>query len=267
MRRLLYVIPFVLITLCWYAYQYWLPLISSKLDAASKLAVLGTFGDSFGALNTLFSGLAFAAISLSLYLQAQEIKETRKEVAAQQEQQVQQVFESSFFQLLQLSNEIVKGVQYIGVQRSGPTRNTSGKESFDAIREDIASLALTNNNYGRNTVERYEYFYINNVHDELGHFFRNLYQIVKFVHSSPVKDKKFYTNIVRAQLSSNQLFLLFYNGLSKFGREKFFPLLQEYEFFEHLPAGGVFTHDAEEYGLKAFGSSLEWKERLARKIT
>lgn len=43
----------------------------------------GTYGDSYGSLNTLFSGFAFAILIISLFMQRQELKEQRKELEAQ----------------------------------------------------------------------------------------------------------------------------------------------------------------------------------------
>ena len=43
----------------------------------------GTFGDSFGVLNTLFSGLAFAGIVMSIKMQNDEMREQRKELQKQ----------------------------------------------------------------------------------------------------------------------------------------------------------------------------------------
>ncbi|MDC5208348.1 hypothetical protein OHW43_11795 [Acinetobacter baumannii] len=43
----------------------------------------GTYGDMYGSLNTLFSGLAFATLIISLLLQMLELRETRKELANQ----------------------------------------------------------------------------------------------------------------------------------------------------------------------------------------
>lgn len=40
----------------------------------------GSFGDLFGAVNSLFSGLAFAALIYTIVLQREEIKENRKEI-------------------------------------------------------------------------------------------------------------------------------------------------------------------------------------------
>jgi hypothetical protein len=263
MNRLLYFLPFALVSAAWWSYARWLPDIKAKLDPTAELVALGTYGDSFGALNTLFSGLAFAAIVLSIYLQSKEIRETRREVEEQRSQQTKQVFENSFFQLLYLSNQIVKNFSY--TSDYGASQSTSGKNCFEAIRRDFVSVALMSAHWGSSSEIRYEKFYLKHTHDELGHYFRNLYQVVKLVHFSKMPDKKFYTNIVRAQLSSHELYLLFYNGLSRFGRERFFPLLVEYEFFEHLPVDEeLLQADAEKYGRKAFGASPEWHARFGQ---
>lgn len=81
--------------------------------------------------------------------------------------------------------------------------------------------------------EVYEVFY--KQHEaELGHYFRSLYNVVKFVKNSDVTDKRLYTNLVRAQLSSHELLLIFYNCLSGLGREKFKPLVKEFDLLKHL---------------------------------
>lgn len=46
----------------------------------------GTFGDSFGALNTLFTGLAFAALIVSLRQQGDELKLQREALEAQRQE-------------------------------------------------------------------------------------------------------------------------------------------------------------------------------------
>ena len=43
----------------------------------------GTFGDSFGALNTLFTGLAFAAVVISVWFQRADLNATLKEIKDQ----------------------------------------------------------------------------------------------------------------------------------------------------------------------------------------
>lgn len=51
----------------------WLADLTNKMDR-------GTFGDMFGAVNSLFSGLAFATLIYTTFLQRWELRETRKEL-------------------------------------------------------------------------------------------------------------------------------------------------------------------------------------------
>lgn len=69
--------------LLWVAFQIWLPYLMTVLDRKGELTGAGTFGDSYGALNALFSGLAFAGIVVSIFLQSRELAETRQELEGQ----------------------------------------------------------------------------------------------------------------------------------------------------------------------------------------
>lgn len=60
-----------------------------------SIAKSGTFGDSFGVVTSLFSGLAFAGIILTILLQRQELTESREIFRIQR-------FEGSFYRLLEL---------------------------------------------------------------------------------------------------------------------------------------------------------------------
>lgn len=74
-----------------------------------SIAKAGTFGDSFGALNSLFTGLGFAGLLITIFLQREDIKltrmelsETRAEIKLQSRTFQQQQFEESFYRLLSL---------------------------------------------------------------------------------------------------------------------------------------------------------------------
>jgi hypothetical protein len=74
----------------------------------------GTFGDKFGAVNALFSGLAFAGLIVTILLQREELHETQeavknqtKEFEKQNETLALQRFENSFFNMLSQHNEMV----------------------------------------------------------------------------------------------------------------------------------------------------------------
>lgn len=112
------------------------------------------------------------------------------------------------------------------------------------------------------SADRWRLFHIV-FHHEIGHYFRNIYQILKFVDTSEVENKLFYSNLLRAQLSSDELALLFYNCLSEFGSKKFKPLLERYEFLEHLPTyEHISEEDARRYDPKTYGQSVLWRKLL-----
>ena len=86
----------------------------------------GTFGDQFGAVNALFSGLAFAGLIITLILQKRELglqrdelEQTREELKNQREEFEKenetlryQRFENLFYNMLNLQQEIVAGLRY-----------------------------------------------------------------------------------------------------------------------------------------------------------
>ncbi|MGE0254238.1 MAG: putative phage abortive infection protein [Alphaproteobacteria bacterium] len=92
----------------------------------------------------------------------------------------------------------------------------------------------------------YQEFWINNEH-ELGHYFRYLYSIFRFIHESAVENKKSYTNIVRAQISDNELQLLFYNCLYVHGIKRFKPLVEEYSLLNNLPVEHLLGADHKKF--------------------
>lgn len=265
---LLFVLLVAFVFVIWAYFPSWMGhVFSAPLDAELQ-GVLGTFGDSFGALNTLFSGLAFTGIIVSIFLQSKELKETRGEIKAQGEQfELQtkslnkQVFENTFFQLIHLHNENIQSIS-VSHSENGKSRNYLGRSAFTPLYmnkygEGIFryELDLSQDEYPTDTNSWYLMFH--EVYgSQLGHYFRNIYQIIKFVDQSEVEDKKFYTNLLRAQLSSYELALLFFNCLSDLGSKKFKPLIEKYEFFEHLPKMDYISDDEfRMYDVKAYGKT------------
>jgi len=77
-----------------------------------SIASAGTFGDSFGVLNSLFTGLGFAGLLITIFLQREDLKltrlelsDTRAEIKLQSQTFRQQQFEESFYRLLSLYKE------------------------------------------------------------------------------------------------------------------------------------------------------------------
>ncbi len=233
----------VLVAIVWLGLGYY----------ASNQKDPGTFGDMFGGVNALFSGLAFAGLiyaillqRVELRLQRTELEATRRELEGQKEQMAaqvktlkQQVFDNTFFQLLRLHNDIVNAIDLVG----DSTRITKGRDCFAVfykrLRKQYENVCNDEKNKHLSdrvrVQEAYQAFYEEN-QAEIGHYFRSLYNIIKLVKNSDLEDRRLYTNLVRAQLSSYELLLLFYNCLSELGREKLTPLSKEFDLFKHLRA-------------------------------
>lgn len=214
----------------------------------------GTFGDMFGAVNALFSGLAFAGLIVTLLfqkeelgLQRNELTQTREELKNQRlefEEQNKtlklQRFENTFFSMLSLQQEIVSNIRFkgnleefgcgYGCENSDKMNiiDTSGREVFNVIYTYLIKDKIKTNgleSYSECTeISKFD------------HYFRHLYRIIKFVQNSELtlKEKYEYTSIVRAQLSDYELAMLFYNCLNYAGKEKFKPLIETYALLKNL---------------------------------
>jgi hypothetical protein len=98
----------------------------------------------------------------------------------------------------------------------------------------------------------------------LGHYFRHLYQTVKYVHLTKLDiDKKDYAKTIRAQLSTHEQALLLINSLTALGanwwKEK---LITEYKMVRNLPKGFI-DNDSElnvEDMFKDIPGYFEWQE-------
>jgi len=210
----------------------------------------GTFGDMFGAVNALFSGLAFVGVIFAILLQSNELKLQRKELKftrnelegqklqleAQNSTLKKQNFENTFFELLRLHNEITNSIDLVA--KDG--KITKGRDCFKVFHNRFKEIWGRNitQHKGDSEIERINNTYLafyNEHQSEIGHYFRSLYNIIKFIENSVVDDKRLYTNLVRAQLSSYELTLLFYNTISDMGREKFMPLIVKYSLLKTLP--------------------------------
>ena len=205
----------------------------------------GAFGDFVGGiLNPLVAFSAFYWLTVSVVIQKEELSKTTYALIeasnAQKEQaitQSRQRFEGTFFQLLLLHQEIVKSID---LYNNKTKHTTSGRDCFKVFYSRLTNQLNNTLFYSTDSSEietiDYEYITFYKKHQsEIGHYFRSLYNILKFIHTSDIEDKRLYSNLLRAQLSANEMALLFYNCLSTFGREKFKPLIEEYSLLKGMP--------------------------------
>jgi hypothetical protein len=189
-----------------------------------------------------------------------ELKSTRLELEGQKNQMIeqnitlkQQRFENTFFQLLGIHTSIVSSMDLRSIQQPSSVV-AEGRDCFKNFYKRLRGKILASNEATiENTIEGYNQFYNDN-QNNVGHFFRNLYHIMKFIDNSEV-DRKTYSNFVRAQLSSHELILLFYNCISPHGNEKFKPLIEKYALLKNMNQNLVFNREhIEQYNPSAYGN-------------
>lgn len=224
----------------------WIPRIYGAPDSA------GEFGDMFGGINALFSGLAFVGVIYAILLQRRELQlqreelgHTRAELRGQKEQLeaqnrtlLQQTFDNAFFQMVALHHQLV-GTVDLREDSADANATTVGRDCFVRFYEQLRELLQDSTRFPtgatrENVRVAYAELY-KHIQADVGNYFRNLYNIIKFVDRSHVADKRLYTNLVRAQLSSHELLMLFYNCLTHLGEEKFKPLIEKYALLKNMP--------------------------------
>ncbi len=240
---------------------------------SSKFGDFGSFiSGAVGTLWTLVSVILFY-ITLRLQrkelaLQRDELELTRGELQGQKNQMVlqnltlkHQQFENTFFHLLNIHTSIVNSLDLRKAEEKSSVIS-EGRDCFNIFYTRLEYYIKTKGTEQSinpksspidDTIKSYYIFYEKN-QNNLGHYFRNLYHIIKFVDNSEIQNKKTYTNFVRAQLSSHELALLFYNCLSENGEEKFKPLLERYALLKNMNRELIFnaTH-LQNYEKSAYG--------------
>lgn len=209
----------------------------------------GQIGDWIGGSSTPIITLASFIIILAAFLAQKEelqltrieMKETRLLVEQQSHTMARQRFENTFFQMISLHNQIVSEFMlvdgpntYIGrlaFKRLHQILNFNHGQTKDLMErtgESFTDLSLIKKAYDAFFTE-YEYL--------CGHYLRNLYRIYKLIDENneiSEEEKEHFSGIIRAQFSSYEQILIFYNGLSSLGSEKFLPLMYKYDAMEHL---------------------------------
>lgn len=194
-------------------------------DHYINLTDAGLIGDFIGGLSgTLFALVGVLLLFETLSLQRNEFAESRKVFEKQQ-------FDNTFFNLINLYNEIVKSLH-------DDTNKFIGKLFFENKRKEFYNSFTVNGNFTkarRDAKIKYIEFYTS-TKEQTANYFRTIYRIFRFISSSGLssEEKMSYAKIVRAQLSESELFFIYYNAYSEYGA-KFRPLINEFNILKHLP--------------------------------
>lgn len=277
-----------------------------SIDEDNYLSNRGTFGDKFGFINSLFSGLALTGIIISIYFQQIELSLQRKELSDTRKEFKEQNFQTTFFNLLktqrQLADEINCKIFFLRSYDQEIDSTVVGRQFFITSKHEMKRIikALENKKYIKYTkwdeYDDYEYqpqssweaedltenrqvaftFYNYNISSDIfdnykksstfdkslivyniffekyryviGHYFRHLYHILNFlekyekVQNDSVEKKEIlnFSNYIQAQMSTPEMFLLYYNCL-KFLKMK--NLVIKYNLLENLSLKDLISQD------------------------
>lgn len=227
----------------------------------------GTFGDQFGAVNALFSGLAFAGLIYTIILQRHDLKLQRRDLRLQREELALtrkemeeqtaefekqnetlkiQRFENTFFNMMSQFQEVVNSLS-VTARVKGEIVDLDGREIFQTLFERAVIYIPNPQREGeyvgirgmKAVLERHGLEgYMNSEDPTLfDHYFGLFYRILKFVRTSTLitrfEDEYEYTSILRATLSRYELVWLYYNGLT-YGKNKLKPLIERYSMLKNL---------------------------------
>ena len=225
----------------------------------------GTFGDFLGGvLNPILTFLSFMALLFTIILQQREIHSAKKDAINLQREKLEQrlseerrQFENTFFQMLAIHNTIVNSMD---VDRGKSKNKLHGRDCFKHFRDlmlDAYKRASEDDELKRSIAAHDAVWVL--YQNDLGHYYRYLYNIIRFINESDVKKMR-YIRILRAQLSDFELLVLFYNGpLAK----KFKEYVEFFTLFNNLPKDLLFDRSHEDfYAASAFDETAP-KEPLS----
>jgi len=232
------IILFFVIIFIW-VLSWFLILNSSYLDGWEQRA---SFGDMFGAINALFSGLAFAGVIYAiflqrkeLYLQRKELEQTRAELKGQKIQLGEQNknirlqrFETTFFNLINLHHNYIDRIFVPGFG------NDQGRNSFQEFDRKYSNVRKNNTNVinisnlkdriiESNKVFRSDY------PNYLDIYMHNIRNVLSFLKNSENIDRSFYSGLFKSQLSYIELkFIHFFSADDYYGAD-FKGLIDEFK--------------------------------------
>ncbi|OGT19417.1 MAG: hypothetical protein A2522_02785 [Gallionellales bacterium RIFOXYD12_FULL_53_10] len=180
-----------------------------------------------------------------LRLSREEMKRSADALSEQSKDLKQQTFERTFFELLRFYNEIVDG--FVTESNWLASRVFNQPERSPGLGRDallsycgqfkrrlLLHMEENQDEEQLEAINKVWLEYYKDKQNQLGHWFRSLYNILKFVDQSGIENKKFYTDLLRAQLSSPELLAIYYNANSDMGRDKLLPLIDKYNLLKHL---------------------------------
>jgi len=208
------------------------------------VASLQALANAAQVLAAVASGLALAGVVYALILQQAQLQLQHYELTRQAQAMEEQsrtfgleLFEASFFQLLRFNRESAANLSAIFTQfRSEPFKGSEALQKAAAQLLSRARMEVVGPSAEQDLrsllCSAYEATCLGPDCD-FGYHFRNLYHLIGFIDRSQGIDRSRYVKLVRAQMSTAELVLLFFNCCHPRG-SGLRPFVEEYSLFKNM---------------------------------
>lgn len=283
-RTIQIMLIFASVSLAWIVFLLLLYYLTMPASGSLTIEKLGQAGDYFGLLSTLFTGLAFAGLVITILLQREDFKQQKIDSD-------RKTFENNFYELLRLRDKVIDSINkstyfkkegnalyYLFNQLIGRINNEYADEVIEinidenkivydkegkAIGEKTEPppdqseipleervLLLDDNNalvYRYLSVEE-RYRRQADFEDRfLAGYYSILETILEFIGENRIPEEtSIYTKILHSIMVDHERVLLFYH-VSDVGREKLSKLVGKFKFFDDLSEEDLFDQQHKDY--------------------
>ena len=244
-------IVIIVIGVSWLLIDYYIP----------DYNVRGQFGDKFGSVNALFSGLAFAGLIYTiilqrkdLQLQKKDLELTRKELEEQKEEAKEQnktllkrEFNTMYFNFLASNRDIINEMR---------DKNHVGQTYIKYLNTILTSYR----NYSYEDTDQIKKAYLRMYEEQrehLSYYFKSLHNLMFFINNSieiNSTEKTVYFSILMSQLSDYEIVLFFYDNIYRNSDHLIKTLIEHYSLFYKFPDDLLINQlDKSQYNASAYG--------------
>ncbi|MBY5788657.1 putative phage abortive infection protein [Rhizobium leguminosarum] len=206
----------------------------------------GIFGDTFGAVNALFSGLAFAGVVYAILMQRYEVaiakedaRETKKILDQQSRHLEMQTkldrlksFEDTFFKMLSVFMEVSATITFLKRSSEHGDAVYKGQHAISEIADNIISRSF----FDEHTIQGYEddlKHFMERYSRGLSHYFRSIESLLVYITAARDIDPEFYGELIRGQMSDAEQKILFHFCLVP-GNERLKGLVERYHLLKGI---------------------------------
>ena len=204
--------------------------LGAHLGPAEGRALIGDFVG--GTTTPILTALTFIGVLVGIALQRRELIATRKELERSAEalenqgaHLEKQQLSQSFFDLFEMYKSVVDSIEH----GTGDTKK-NGKAALERFAGQFSPYSMYSTEPWRidNVLDTHK-----EQNSQLGNYYRIVYCLLRFL-SEQDQDGAFFADMFRAQLTTRELHLLFFNCISEVG-SPLQPLAARFELFDNMP--------------------------------